>query len=220
LDRKTFKVVDYRAAQKNIKLVPQRGGLATIPTSTAESQNPILHHDQLRTVGQTALSLEKVFSCPQDCEWTWRDGQLILLQTRPVTTVAAEDDRAWYLNLHRSLVNLKQLQLRIETEIMPGMEAVAVQFAQVDLENLADGALEQEFRQRLQQQQYWEEAYRSDCIPMAHGIRLFGEFYNDTLQPQDPFEFLELLRGGELRALERNRRMAALASRWAGGADN
>jgi pyruvate,water dikinase len=52
---------------------------------------------------------------------------------------------------------------------------------------------------------------------MAHGIRLFGEFYNDQLLPSDPFEFLDLLRGGELRAVERNRRLTALAQKMQSG---
>lgn len=219
IDRDSLQTVNYRSASSGHKLIPRDGQVQLVPLTLAE-QGPVLNNTELGVVAQQVMALERDFSAPQDCEWTWCDDQLILLQTRPVTTVAAEDDRTWYFNLHRSLVNLKQLQQRIETEIMPGMEAEAAQFSQVDLANLADDALVEGFRQRLLQQQYWEEAYRSDCIPMAHGIRLFGEFYNDTLQPQDPFEFLDLLRGGELRALERNRKMAALAKRWSGGTDS
>jgi len=43
-------------------------------------------------------------------EWTFRNGQLYLLQSRPVTTRAqpsAGDQRAWHLSLHRSFENLK-----------------------------------------------------------------------------------------------------------------
>ncbi len=219
IDRDSLRMVSYRDAHSSHKLAPRGGHVQLVPLAATE-QGPVLNDSELAVVVQRVMALERDFSAPQDCEWTWRDGQLVLLQTRPITTVPAEDNRHWYFNLHRSLANLKQLQRRIETEIMPGMEAVANQLAQVDLMALPDGALIEEFRQRLQQQQYWEEAYRSDCIPMAHGIRLFGEFYNDELQPQDPFEFLELLRGGELRALERNRRMMALAKRWVAGADS
>lgn len=143
----------------------------------------------------------------------------MLLQARPLTTggSAAEDPRLWYLGLHRSLDNLKQLQQRIEQQILPGMEADAARLAEVDLTALTDTALAAEIEGRQQIQQHWEEAYRSDCIPMAHGIRLFGEFYNDNLQPEDPFEFVELLRGGDFRALERNRRLAELAAELARG---
>jgi pyruvate,water dikinase len=219
IDRCSLRIDSYRAAHSSHKLTPQDGRVKLVPLTQTE-QGPVLNNSDLKVVARQVMALEQVFSTPQDCEWTWRDGQLVLLQSRPVTTVPAEDERLWYFNLHRSLTNLKQLQQRIETVIMPGMEEVAAQLAQVDLRNLTDDLLEEEFRQRLQQLDYWEETYRRDCIPMAHGIRLFGEFYNDVLQPQDPFEFLELLRGGELRALVRNRRMADLASRWDGNADS
>lgn len=219
IDRGSLRTVSYRAAQSSHKLASCAGHVQLVPL-TATEQKPVLSDADLAVVVRRVMALEQDFSAPQDCEWTWHNAQLVLLQTRPITTVAPQDDRLWYFNLHRSLANLKQLQHRIETDIMPGMEDVAAQFAKVDLTNLSDAMLEEEFRQRLQQQHYWEETYRSDCIPMAHGIRLFGEFYNDALQPPDPFEFLELLRGGELRALARNRRMAALARRWNGGADS
>lgn len=219
LDRGSLRTVSYRSAQSSHKLASCDGHVQLVPL-TATGQKPVLSDADLAVVVQQVMALERDFSAPQDCEWTWCDDQLILLQTRPITTVPLEDDRLWYFNLHRSLANLKQLQQRIETVILPGMEDAAAQLASVDLKNLPDDMLEREFRQRLQQQQYWQETYRNDCIPMAHGIRLFGEFYNDALQPQDPFEFLELLRGGELRALARNRRMAALAKRWDGGADS
>ncbi|MFO7811517.1 MAG: PEP/pyruvate-binding domain-containing protein [Pelovirga sp.] len=219
IDRDSLQTVSYRAGHSSHKLVPRDGQVQLVPLTPAE-QGPVLNGSDLAVVARQVLALEQEFSTPQDCEWTWCDGRLILLQARPVTTVPAEDDRLWYFNLHRSLTNLKQLQQRIETEIMPGMEEVAARFARVELTNLSDTMLEEEFRHRLQQLHYWEETYRHDCIPMAHGIRLFGEFYNDVLQPQEPFEFLELLRGGELRALMRNRRMADLASRWDGRADS
>jgi pyruvate,water dikinase len=47
---------------------------------------------------------------------------------------------------------------------------------------------------------------------MAHGVRLFGEFYNDQLQPADPFAFTRLLQGAGMRAVKRNRDLAELAA--------
>jgi pyruvate,water dikinase len=212
IDRESLQPVSYRAAEKSYKLVPHAGLLKSISLSEQEKR-AVLNESELVTLGQKVLALEETFSVPQDCEWTWYERQLILLQARPITTSTTDDPRSWYFNLHRSLANLKQLQQRIENEIMPGMEQAAAQLATVDLEQLSDKTLAEEFGHRQKLLQEWEEAYRTDCIPMAHGIRLFGEFYNDSLQPEDPFEFLELLRGGELRALTRNRHLAVLAEK-------
>ena len=211
LDRDSSKIRNYRPAEREAKLVAQAGVLITLPTSAAERHQPVLTDEQLTTVARIALSLEKQFSCPQDCEWTWQKGELVLLQARPITATRESDPRSWYFNLHRSLDNLQQLQRRIENEIMPGMEEAATQLAAIDLMALSAAELTEELEKRLCLQADWEEAYRTDCIPMAHGIRLFGEFYNDSLRPENPFEFIELLRGAELRALQRNSRLATLA---------
>lgn len=42
--------------------------------------------NDLRTIG---LRLEAFFGCPQDVEWCIRGGELLLLQSRPITTLAA-----------------------------------------------------------------------------------------------------------------------------------
>ena len=50
---------------------------------------------------------------------------------------------------------------------------------------------------------------------MAHGIRLFGEFYNDAVKPENPFQFVDLLQGEKLKALERNRQLKILSEKIA-----
>lgn len=213
LDRQNFSILGFRSGERKEKMIPCAGGLQLVALADLERQGPALTEPEVTRVAETALALERALGTPQDLEWTWQGERLVLLQARPITTGTAnpDDPRRWYLSLHRGLANLKQLQTRIEEEILPGMEADAEGLAAIDLQALADQDLVGEIEGRRQRQQHWEEAYRSDCIPMAHGIRLFGEFYNDSLQPDDPFEFVELLRGGEFRALGRNRELLALA---------
>jgi len=211
IDRQSQTILAYRPARREKKLVTAGSALQIIATTSAEENSPVLMSDQVMTVSRTAMQLEQTFKRPQDCEWTWKEGEFTLLQARPITASREADPRSWYFNLHRSLDNLKQLQRRIEEEIIPGMEETAQQLAEIDLTSMADQELIKEFNRRRQILNEWEEAYRADCIPMAHGIRLFGEFYNDRLQPNDPFEFIELLRDSELRAVTRNQRLTSLA---------
>jgi len=42
-------------------------------------------------------------------------------------------------------------------------------------------------------------------------MRLFGQFYNDSHRPADPYEFMELLRPDRLTGLDRNRALEELA---------
>ena len=45
----------------------------------------VLDEAQLFELGLWCRSLETLYDCPQDVEWTIHDGQLYLLQTRPIT---------------------------------------------------------------------------------------------------------------------------------------
>jgi phosphohistidine swiveling domain-containing protein len=158
---------------------------------------------------------EEHFGTPQDLEWTLRGSELFALQSRPITTGDAPDgngERAWYLSLHKSLAALHSLRQTIEAELLPAMERDAADLATVALEQLSDAALTGEIEKRQGILDGWEERYRQVCIPMAHGIRLFGQLYNDRLRPGDPFAFLGLLAGDAgLLAAQRNRMMQDLA---------
>jgi len=43
-------------------------------------------------------------------------------------------------------------------------------------------------------------------------MRLFGQVYNDTVRPTDPYEFMDLLGTTKLASLERNRKLEEMAS--------
>lgn len=47
----------------------------------------VLDADELRQLAALGCELEKRFGCPQDIEWAIEDGQLYLLQSRPITTL-------------------------------------------------------------------------------------------------------------------------------------
>ena len=60
---------------------------------------------------------------------------------------------------------------------------------------------------------HWRDVYRDRFIPFAHGVRRLGTVYADRVRPADPFEFVELLRGEDLRAANRNDAIGALCDR-------
>ena len=178
------------------------------------SSRPPLDADGVLAVVALGLKSEAHFGVPQDVEWTFRNGELYLLQSRPVTTrpqASAGDQRAWYLSLHRSFQNLKDLRQKIEGKQIPAMVRAAEELAGMDLDRLGDRDLAAEIRRRWEINHAWVNVYWSDFIPFAHGIRLFGHVYNDRIQPEDPYEFVRLLTHTELASLERNRLLAELA---------
>lgn len=188
-------------------------GLRLVELAPDERAEPPLRSSQLTDLHAATVAVELLFGAPQDIEWTLADGQLVLLQARPITTGAAveDDKRRWYLSLHRTLDNLKELRDTIEGELLPGMAQAAEELAAVDLAALDEGELAAEVRRRLAIRAAWIDAYWETCIPFAHGMRIFGQVYNDRCNPEDPFEFVELLRGDDLLGTQRNAEMRQLA---------
>ena len=55
-------------------------------------QTPLLDDEQLRAVADLARRCEQYFGVPQDVEWAIAGGELYLLQSRPITTLATMRD--------------------------------------------------------------------------------------------------------------------------------
>ncbi|MDZ4199842.1 MAG: PEP/pyruvate-binding domain-containing protein, partial [Kiritimatiellia bacterium] len=214
LDRGTGRITSHTAAKRSHAMAVGPSGIERQALDPARSLVPPLGDPEVGAVCALSMAAEKAFGVPQDVEWTHMDGELIVLQSRPITTLAqglATDKRAWYRSLSRSFENLKALRRRIEENLIPGMRRDAEELAAVDLSTLADDALDVETRRREALYRQWRDAYWADCIPFAHGVRLFGQYYNDQLQPRNPYEFMDLLGGTEMLSLKRNRALETLA---------
>jgi pyruvate,water dikinase len=215
LDRKNGAIVSHFPANREKQVVAGPDS-TRIQTLSAEQQaNPPLSEDEVARVFRLALQVEDLFGSPQDVEWTFVGDELYVLQSRPITSSRTEqeqDGRAWYFTLRRSFENLRRLRTRVEGELIPEMEREARFFAQRDLSNLADNELAQELASRQQAHDRWKDTYWSEFIPLAHGIRLFGQVYNDAVRPSDPYEFMDLLGATEMVSLERNRRLENMAA--------
>ncbi len=210
------RIVERHAPQRQNACRVVSGGVALQPLPAHEVATAPLSAADAGRVLSLLRQAEDEFGQPQDLEWTLRGSELFALQSRPITTAGPGEgggDRAWYLSLHKSLATLRNLRRVIEDELLPAMEEDARRLAAVDLAALADRELAAAIRERKELLDRWEERYREICIPMAHGIRLFGQLYNDRLRPEDPFTFLTLLAGdGGLLAVQRNRALLELAA--------
>ncbi len=215
LDRKAKKIIAHTPALRERHMVPQKGEVVFAPLPESWQAQPPLTDEKVATVVETAYGLEAFFNSPQDVEWTFKGGQLYLLQARPITTTFSDDPmdkRTWYLSLHRSFDNLKVLRKKIEDELIPEMIRIAARMADQQLSTLGDADLAQEIKHRQQINLQWANIYWSDFIPFAHGIRLFGQVYNDTVRPDNPYEFVDLLGQTQMESLARNQMLEDLAA--------
>ena len=220
LERQTGKILSFTPVPREKWVRPSTKGTRLEPLPPEFLKIPPLTNPEAVRVFHLALEAEEAFGAPQDMEWTFRRNELYVFQSRPITTVSPEaastetdgDKRPWYLTLRRSYENLQALRKKIEEELIPAMVKEADRLALQDLSILSDSSLAQEIRRRIHLQEHWVSVYRSDFIPFAHGMRLFGQFYNNTMRPSNPYEFMDLLGGRQLASLERNRLLEEMAS--------
>jgi len=185
-------------------------------------KKPPLSAEEVLEVFELARKTEDLFGTPQDIEWTFRGTILYILQARPITTLPGEgndkqdeqdEQRRWYLSLRRSFENLKELRKAIEEKYIPEMQSEARELEKEKLTGLADSTLAEKIEKRVEIYQKWHGIYWDHFIPFAHGARLFGKIYNETVNPDDPYEFTALLSGTEMLSLERNRKLEKMADK-------
>ena len=214
LDRVSGRVVEKHEVEHSAALRATAKGSELAALPAAQRCRSPLDEALCEELFQVALKLEEMLQEAVDIEWTVREEALYILQVRPITTahkIAQVDAQPWFRNLHLSLTNLERLREELEQDILPGMTGDAQQMTAVDLKALDDVALAAEVCRRRETLHKWLSVYTEKCIPMAHGIRIFGEYYNDVMRPEDPYAFLDLLRSEELLAVERNRQLLAMA---------
>jgi pyruvate,water dikinase len=215
LDRHTGKILSHRPASREKCVRPSTGGINLETLAPSLAEKPPLDDAEIGMIFGQVCRAEEHFGVPQDVEWTYSGDRLFILQSRPITTVSSspssDDMRPWHLSLRRSFENLKALRARIEEELIPAMTEDADRLAGVDCTALSDAQLADEIARRRDIRERWVSVYWSDFIPFAHGMRLFGQFYNNRVKPEDPYEFMDLLGRGSLKSLERNRQLEEMA---------
>jgi pyruvate,water dikinase len=214
VDRTTGRTASHTAPSGRRRLVVRGCQTQVEQVPPVLADKPPLDEADLTRVVDAARAAETLFGAPQDVEWTIADGRLVLLQSRPITTSAAGkgDKRAWYLSLTRSLDNLRVLRERVESELLPAMDREADEVAERDLVVLDAEGVADEIERRRSIHDRWVDVYWRDFIPLAHGIRLFGQFYNDIARPDDPYEFMELLAATPMLSVRRNGELEQIAS--------
>jgi pyruvate,water dikinase len=215
LDRDKKTVLAHKPAHREHWVIPSEHGVELVALPEDLSRRSPLNSEEAVVVCNLACRAEALFKAPQDVEWTIKNDTLYVLQSRPITTLSpaeTQDKRAWYLSLHRSVENLKGLRSIIEDTLIPEMIKTAKELAEIDIMVLSHTELADEIRRRWKINQQWVDTYWEKFIPYAHGIRLFGQYYNDAMQPDDPYEFMSLLTQTKMVSLERNQLMEKLAS--------
>jgi pyruvate,water dikinase len=181
----------------------------------SDIDEPLLDARDLEHLLGVLSRIETLFAWPPDVEWIGRSPDTVVLQARPITTTRpdAEDERSWYLTLRPNLRRLSELAARVTGELIPALESEGARFAAHDLAVCADVELAAALIERSESLRRWKDIYRDEFIPLAHGVRQLARYYTDAVRPDDPYEFIGLLKSVDMLASRRNQAMADLAAR-------
>ena len=214
LDKRSGRIISHHAVKRDHIVTISSTGVHLELLPQEKREIPPINDDEVSRVYDLAMKSQEVFGSPQDVEWTFQGRDLYILQSRPITALKVErnpDDRSWYLTLRRSFLNLKKLREKIEDDLIPDMVEVAEELSRKDCSSLDDNDLADEILRRGRIYDSWEKSYWKYFIPFAHGMRLFGQVYNDAVRPVDPFEFMDLLATSDLISLRRNAMLENMA---------
>jgi rifampicin phosphotransferase len=89
VDRASGALVSYQLGGKEVMTVADGAGTLETETPADLRSAPVLSPTQAGELGRVGLSIEKLYGEPVDVEWARADGELWVVQARPVTTGAA-----------------------------------------------------------------------------------------------------------------------------------
>jgi pyruvate,water dikinase len=89
VDRESSRLVDEWIAVQTTAVMsdPENGGTREIELDREQGSARVLGVTELEGLHHMGLRLEQFFGKPQDVEWCIRGGELLMLQSRPITTV-------------------------------------------------------------------------------------------------------------------------------------
>lgn len=85
IDRETGAIMERQVVGENLRWTVA----ADEQMSPEMHEKPCLNDAQLAALAAMCRSVESFYGAPRDIEWAWAEGQLWLLQARPITTISA-----------------------------------------------------------------------------------------------------------------------------------
>ena len=88
VDKRTRVILDRQIADKQIGIFPEKdGGTRQITLSEAQRKQTVLTDTQILALADMGSRIEAHYKVSQDIEWAMADGELYLLQARPITSL-------------------------------------------------------------------------------------------------------------------------------------
>ena len=83
------RVIDVRVGMQTHKIVRGPDGDKRVALSEAEGGRRVLTDEEVLAIARLGAQVEAHYGAPQDVEWAWAADRLVLVQSRPITTLGA-----------------------------------------------------------------------------------------------------------------------------------
>lgn len=87
LDKRTNKILSLTVAEKTTMIVSTHDGTEEQPVPRDQSRARVLSNSQINDLTNLGKQIESAYGRPQDLEWCLANGQIYILQARPITTL-------------------------------------------------------------------------------------------------------------------------------------
>ncbi|MCX7996813.1 MAG: phosphoenolpyruvate synthase [Patescibacteria group bacterium] len=91
VDKNSFVILNSQVNYQNLKLVKSGRGNTEVKLSKAEGSVQKLTEEEVIKVALLVKDIEKHYFFPQDIEWAIEGDRVFIVQSRPITTIAATD---------------------------------------------------------------------------------------------------------------------------------
>lgn len=88
VDTRTNELLDYDVSDQQVAVRPRpEGGTETVELDSGDGTSRVLSEDQTRALVEIGMKIESLFESPQDIEWCLNNGELSIVQARPITSL-------------------------------------------------------------------------------------------------------------------------------------
>ena len=88
VDKRTMTIIERQISEKEIAIYPEKDGGTRQETLGADQRKQAaLTDDQILSLAEMGTKVESHYGTPQDIEWAMSDGNIYLLQARPITSL-------------------------------------------------------------------------------------------------------------------------------------
>lgn len=87
VDKESRTIIESRVGIKKSMMIAEKSGAQIVDVEPHLQEQPSLSEDTLNRIVDAGIAIERKMGTPQDIEWCFRGNDLVILQSRPITTL-------------------------------------------------------------------------------------------------------------------------------------